>query len=139
MTPALKILVVDDDLDGGALIAQFLREDGHEVVVACDGESALASARGATFDAVLLDLHLPDMLGYDVAHALRNGVLSEAATIVMITGDATAELDRANAIGIDIVLHKPIETVAIGRLLEFVRTRRRRRFSLSPLRVPSRV
>lgn len=139
MTASLKILVVEDDLDGGAEIAQFLRAEGHEVVVAGDGESALASARGAKIDAVLLDLHLPDMLGYEVAHALRAGVLSEIATIVMITGDATAELDRANATGIDIVLHKPIEPVAIGRLLEFVRTQRRRRFSLSPLRVPSRL
>jgi DNA-binding response OmpR family regulator len=136
--PPLKILVVEDDPDGGSIVAEILREDGHDVRLAQDGASALAMARASTIDAVLLDLHLPDLIGYEVARCLREGILPESSTIILVTGDTTAELDRANVIGIDIVLHKPYEAVVLGRLIEFVRTRRRRKFSLSPLRVSTK-
>jgi DNA-binding response OmpR family regulator len=135
MTSALSILVVEDDLDWGDLVAAALRDDGHAVLIARDGESALAMMTTSMLDAVLLDLGLPDRNGYDLALQMREAGLPESATIIMVTGDVTAELDRANAVGIDIVLYKPVDTVMLGRLIDFVRTRRRRRFSLSPLRV----
>jgi DNA-binding response OmpR family regulator len=138
MASSLNILVVEDDPDGGDLVAEILRSDGHDVRLARDGASALAAARASMIDAVLLDLHLPDLLGYEVARLLREGILPDSSTIIMLTGDATAELDRANVIGIDIVLHKPVEAIVLGRLIDFVRTRRRRKFSLSPLRVSAR-
>lgn len=136
MSARLNILVVEDDVDLGDTIAAFLREDGHQVIVAVDGASAMDLARRAEpLHAVILDLNLPDLLGYDLARALRADVVSDSATIIMVTGATTAELDRANAVGIDIVLHKPVDAVVFGRLIEFVRKRRRRQFSLMPLRV----
>lgn len=138
MATPLKILVVDDDRDWGDLVVELLRLDGHNVMLATDGASAFTMARELAPDAVLLDLRLPDLLGYDVALKLREEVLPESSTIIMMTADATAELDRANAVGVDIVLHKPVEARVLGRLIDFVRTRRRRRFSLSPLRVNAR-
>jgi len=136
-TGVLKILVIEDDPDLGGLVVDMLRQDGHQVALAVDGATAVTLAQSTPPDAVLLDLSLPDILGYDLALRLRDGILSDAATIIMVTGQETVELDRANAVGIDIVLHKPIEAQLLSRLIEFVRTRRRRRFSLSPLRVAS--
>lgn len=135
MPTALSILVVEDDPDWGELVVEVLRHDGHIVALARDGESARQLASASTLDAVLLDLGLPDVNGYELALQLRERGLPDSATIIMMTGDVTAELDRANAVGIDIVLHKPVDTVVLGRLIEFVRTRRRRKFSLSPIRV----
>jgi DNA-binding response OmpR family regulator len=135
MASPLSILVVEDDPDWGHHVAGVLRDDGHVVALARDGETALQLVASSASDAVLLDLGLPDLNGYELALKMRERGLPESATIIMVTGDVTAELDRANAVGIDIVLHKPVDAAILGRLIDFVRTRRRRRFSLSPLRV----
>lgn len=139
MPVGLHILVVDDDRDLADTFAEVLAADGHVVAVARDGASATALLRERPVDAVLLDLNLPDIRGYDLALALRDGILADTATIIMLTGDMHVELDRANAVGVDIVLIKPVDALVLSRLIEFVRKRRRRKFSLMPLRVASSV
>ncbi|MBT2792837.1 response regulator [Paraburkholderia strydomiana] len=62
--------MVDDNCDAALSLALILAE--HDVLVAHTGEEALVIAREFDPDAVLLDLGLPDMTGYDVAERLRN-------------------------------------------------------------------
>jgi two-component system, OmpR family, alkaline phosphatase synthesis response regulator PhoP len=82
------ILVVEDEMKIARLVRDYLEHAGFEVVVTGDGESALASARGARPDLVVLDLGLPGADGLDIARELRP---RSAVPIVMLTarGDET--------------------------------------------------
>jgi DNA-binding response OmpR family regulator len=82
------ILVVEDEMKIARLVRDYLEHAGFEVVVAGDGEAALASARGRAPDLVVLDLGLPGMDGLDVARELR---VRSRVPIVMLTarGDET--------------------------------------------------
>ncbi|HEY0253865.1 MAG TPA: PAS domain S-box protein [Kofleriaceae bacterium] len=68
---AKRVLLVDDNEDALQLMADFLRDDGHEVRTAADGASALAELESFTPDIALLDLGLPDMDGNELAIRIR--------------------------------------------------------------------
>jgi DNA-binding response OmpR family regulator len=82
------ILVVEDEMKIARLVRDYLEHAGFEVIVAGDAGSAVASARGAKPDLVVLDLGLPDRDGLDVTRELRR---SSNVPIVMLTarGDET--------------------------------------------------
>jgi DNA-binding NarL/FixJ family response regulator len=64
-------LIVDDHPRFRALVSVLLREEGHEVVgQAADGRSAVEAARRLSPDVVLLDVHLPDASGFEVASTI---------------------------------------------------------------------
>jgi len=67
----LRILVVDDHLDGVHSLVQLLRARGHTVAFAINGFAALAEAREFKPQLVILDMRLPDMTGLDVARQLK--------------------------------------------------------------------
>jgi DNA-binding response OmpR family regulator len=76
------ILVVEDEMKIARLVRDYLQHAGFEVIVASNGESALASARGAKPDLVVLDLRLPGRDGLDVTRELRR---TSNVPIVMLT------------------------------------------------------
>ena len=78
-----SILVVEDEMKIARLVRDYLEHAGFEVLVAGNGESALASARGTRPDLVVLDLGLPELDGLDVTRALR---AESGVPIVMLTG-----------------------------------------------------
>jgi two-component system CheB/CheR fusion protein len=63
--------VVDDYPDNVESMAMLLRLDGHEVAVALNGAAALQAAQAQQPDAVLLDISMPGMDGYQIARKLR--------------------------------------------------------------------
>jgi len=67
----LPVLVVDDSRDARRAIAEVIRSLGIDVVEAADGTSGLAAAAAADFQAILLDLQMPDLTGLQVAQELR--------------------------------------------------------------------
>jgi two-component system response regulator QseB len=104
----MKILLIEDDLAIGRALQAVLQDDGHHVLwvrLACD---ALAQARGATFDAILLDLGLPDADGMDVLTALRaQGV--RVPLLVITAKDSLSDRLAGFAGGADDYLIKPFE------------------------------
>src|SRR6266480_4968538 len=76
------ILVVEDEMKIARLVRDYLEHAGFDVVVAGDGEAALASARGSKPDHVVLDLGLPGQDGLDVTRELRR---SSNVPVVMLT------------------------------------------------------
>src|SRR3989454_2764060 len=84
------ILVVEDEMKIARLVRDYLEHAGFEVVVAGDGESAVASARGRKPDLVVLDLGLPGRDGLEVTRELRR---SSNVPIVMLTARGE-EADR---------------------------------------------
>ena len=103
------VLVVDDNIDAAQTLAHLLEAFGHDVRVAHDGDAALALAREAAPDVVLLDIGLPGMNGYEVVRHLRTDPRTRGATVIAITGYGQ-EADRRRALeaGFDQHLVKPV-------------------------------
>lgn len=102
-----RILVVDDDLISVEISQQILVDLGMKVVTATTGEHALTLCESNTFDAILLDCHLPGISGYDVADELVNkdGWLTP---IIALSADETNEAsEKALTAGMCYHLVKP--------------------------------
>jgi DNA-binding response OmpR family regulator len=67
----MRVLVVEDELDLLDALAQSLRENGYAVDEASDGPTGLFKMTGTEYDAIVLDLMLPGMNGWDVLRELR--------------------------------------------------------------------
>jgi DNA-binding response OmpR family regulator len=84
------ILVVEDEIKIARLVRDYLEHAGFDVIVAADGEAAIASARGSKPDLIVLDLGLPGRDGLDVTRELRR---SSTVPIVVLTARGD-EADR---------------------------------------------
>ncbi len=81
-----RLLVVDDNRDAAESMSMLLQMWGHEVVFAYDGPSALETAEQWQPEAVILDIGLPGMNGYEVAARLRELPHARKAVLIAITG-----------------------------------------------------
>jgi FixJ family two-component response regulator len=91
-----RILVVDDNVDAAESIAVLLRMEGHEVKTVTDGRQALACSQVVSPSAVVLDIGLPGMNGYEVARRLREMPETRRALFIALTGYGQRE-DRVLA------------------------------------------
>jgi CheY-like chemotaxis protein len=115
----LRILIVEDHVDGGETLAMVLRLDGYEVEIARDGPTALAKDQEYAPDVVLLDLGLPGMTGYDVAKQITGQRPRRTPLLIAVTGYGEDEARRKSAeAGIDLHLVKPVESGTLHGLLE---------------------
>jgi two-component system alkaline phosphatase synthesis response regulator PhoP len=94
-----RILVVDDDREIVRLLRAYLEQDGFQVMVAYDGETALHILRREYPDLVVLDLMLPDRDGWDVTRIVRGDASLKATPIIMLT--ARVE-DQDKIVGLEI-------------------------------------
>lgn len=114
-----RILVVDDNHDSAESLRVILEMAGHEVRVAFDGESSLAEATRFKPEAVLVDIALPDMDGYDLARRLRGAPATRDVLIVATTGfGRMQDLQRSRDAGIDWHLAKPLDVERLGEYLQ---------------------
>jgi DNA-binding response OmpR family regulator len=125
---ALTILIVEDDPVYADFMARTLRDAGHDVDHATTGAAASRHCSSQRPDVVMLDLGLPDGSGYDFALALRK-LLPPTSIIIVLTAELHPERDLADAVGIDMVLTKPIEAKLVAGMIDLVRSRRQRRLS----------
>ncbi|BCS32115.1 hypothetical protein TBR22_A13240 [Luteitalea sp. TBR-22] len=113
-----RVLVVDDNLDAAEALAVALRMGGHEVRTAASGGAALDLAKTFLPDALLLDIGLPGMSGYDVARALRADPAHAHVLLVAVTGWGQPEDHRkAREAGFDHHHVKPVDVAQIEALL----------------------
>ncbi|HZT04737.1 MAG TPA: ATP-binding protein [Steroidobacteraceae bacterium] len=110
------ILVVDDHPDAADTIAAILTAGGHRVEVAYSGLSALAAAEQLRPDAILLDLDLPRISGYEVARRLRNRPDLRATLLIALSGREGDEA-AATAAGFDRYVRKPVAIHTLERML----------------------
>lgn len=113
----LRLLMVEDDLVIAEVLAGMLLAQGHEVVHAPHGLSALTETASDTFDAALLDLDLPGMDGFDLARTLRANGFTGRLLAVTARADAEAET-LARAAGFDGFLRKPVTRDLLARSLD---------------------
>src|SRR6266498_2523173 len=90
--PRRTILIVDDDPRTIEIIRLRLEHDGFDVLSAADGEEAVALARSARPDLIVLDLMLPRIDGLDVCHILR--VEGESTVPIIMLTARSAEDDK---------------------------------------------
>jgi DNA-binding response OmpR family regulator len=116
-----KVLIADDEQNIVISLEFLLRREGFEVIVASDGEEALARARAEKPDLVLLDVMMPKMNGFDVCQALRADPEQAATRILMLTAKGReTEVSKGLGLGADAYVTKPFSTqdlVAQVRLL----------------------
>lgn len=115
--PNYRVLVVDDNHDAADSFAELVRLMGHEVDVAYDGSSALATAIARPPAVVLCDLDLPGMDGYEVARALRK-TLGAHLRLVAVSGYTRPEdVKEALAAGFEAHVAKPPDFERVEQLL----------------------
>ena len=108
----LRILVAEDNELNVALLRELLAQNGHRATFAGDGRAALDLARHDAFDLLLLDLHMPEMDGFEVVQAIRATEAASNAHLPIIALTArSSKRDREHclAAGMDDFLPKPIE------------------------------
>ncbi|MDZ4259396.1 MAG: response regulator transcription factor [Gemmatimonadales bacterium] len=104
----MKVLVVEDDRKVAGFIEMGLKEEGHVVDVASDGEEATMMAHVYQYDIILLDVMLPKKNGFQVAMELRRK--GQSTPIIMLTSrDAVEDVVRGLDAGADDYLSKPFQ------------------------------
>jgi two-component system CheB/CheR fusion protein len=118
--PKRRVLVVDDNRDAAESLRELLRMHGHDVEVVNDGAAALGALEEFRADLVILDLGLPRVDGYMVAHAIRARFAQSKRRpgLLALTGHGRAE-DRLAALrsGFDGHLVKPVEPERLLRVV----------------------
>jgi PAS domain S-box-containing protein len=109
-----RVLVVDDEIDLVAVMRDTLRREGHEVVTATGGNDGIERFRAGKFDAVLTDLGMPDVSGWEVARIVRTEG-GPRIVLGLVTGwGATVSDEVMVAHGIDFVISKPFEVAVLA-------------------------
>ncbi len=114
-----RLLVVDDNRDFANTLSLLLETFGHEVRTVYDGRAVLPMAADYQPDAVLLDIGLPGMNGYEIARELRSAPALAQITLVAFTGYGQDEdRRRVREAGFDFHLVKPVEVGELTRVID---------------------
>jgi PAS domain S-box-containing protein len=118
-TKHLRVLVADDNQDSAATCAALLESSGHEVRIAHSGGEAFELGCSMKPDALLLDIGMPVLNGYQLAQRVRGTPWGRAATLIAITGwGQEQDKRRAMEAGFDHHLTKPIDPGSLETLLQ---------------------
>jgi CheY-like chemotaxis protein len=114
------VLYIEDNLANLHLVETVLSRMGHiEVLTAMQGQLGVELARTHAPDLILLDLHLPDMDGEDVARVLLADDATRAIPIVVLSADAYSSVRRRLlAMGVDAYVTKPFDVAKMIELVE---------------------
>jgi len=103
-----KILIIEDDADIRELILESLTDQNYEIIMAASGQNGLDKAQKYLPDAIVSDIDLPGLNGYEVFKALRQNPVTVMIPFIFLTS-LNSETERAYAIklGVDDYLNKP--------------------------------
>jgi PAS domain S-box-containing protein len=119
----MRCLIVEDNADAARMLEVALTLEGHEVMVAFDGAAAIDIAAAFRPEAIVLDIGLPRMSGYEVATAIRQLPGLNGVVIVGVTGyGQQADYEQSQRAGFNAHLVKPVDTET---LLDALATGRR--------------
>jgi CheY-like chemotaxis protein len=113
-----SVLIVDDHPISRRLPASVLRQQGWTVDIAADGDAALDKLAVANFDAVLLDLSMPGLSGFEVCRRIREDQSLQHLRVIAYTALETIE-DLLRAAGFNGMLRKPITPDKLLAALQF--------------------
>lgn len=116
-----SVLLVDDDLQIVRAIVPALKVSGHQVTVTHTGRQAIDQVDAAEWDALVVDLGLPDMDGKSVIRHLR--LKRDVPVVVISAQHSRSEMEAAQLAGANIFLHKPFRTPDLIRSLSHLLAR----------------
>jgi CheY-like chemotaxis protein len=117
----LRVLVAEDNELNVTLLRELLSKRGHVAQFARDGRAALELAVQGEFDLALLDLHMPELDGFEVVEAIRDherGTDQHLRIIALTARSSARDRERCLAAGMDEFLAKPIEAAALWEVME---------------------
>lgn len=119
MTVPRRVLVVEDNRDAAEMLRVLLEIEGHHVVEAHDGPTAIALALQHRPDVALIDIGLPAMDGCEVARRLRNEARLAHTLLVALTGHGREQdIETCRQAGFDRHLVKPADIHAVLKVLD---------------------
>ena len=120
-TRRFPVLLVDDSLSVRKVVAQMLRKAGHQVVTASDGQEALELLEQQAFQAVVTDLEMPRMSGFELLEEVRRRPhLAHLPVAVLTTRASAKHRDLAVELGANAYLTKPADEVELNTFLQGV-------------------
>jgi signal transduction histidine kinase len=112
------ILIVEDEADARELLAETLGQAGARVTMAVSAPEALAALDGSVPDAIVTDIGLPAVSGYELARSLREDPRAKTVPIIALTAYSAAEVrDATLAAGFTAYVHKPYDPRALVALV----------------------
>jgi CheY-like chemotaxis protein len=123
----LQILVAEDNLVNQKVIGQMLKKLGCQADIAVDGAQAVSAVERGRFDVVFMDVHMPEMDGYEATRALRSRLPQERQPhIIALTANAImGDREKCLAAGMDDYLTKPLTLGALSAALNAARAARK--------------
>jgi CheY-like chemotaxis protein len=122
-TGGLHLLLAEDNIINQTLAAGLLKRAGHDVTIVGDGQAAVAAAAAQCFDAILMDVQMPTMSGFEATAAIRTSeqAAGRRTRIIAMTAHAMqGDRDRCLAAGMDDYISKPIRPGDLLRALAAV-------------------
>jgi serine phosphatase RsbU (regulator of sigma subunit)/CheY-like chemotaxis protein len=115
-----QVLLVDDSEASRYLTGSWLRRNGYAVTEATTGGEALSAMEQARFDAVLLDVHLPDMSGFEVCERIKGDPRTAGLPVIHISATAIEVADKEQGLnrGADAYLVEPLDPRELMATLE---------------------
>lgn len=111
---AYTILVADDEAAIRTMLEVILSVDGHEIVAVADGKQALEYLQTHTPDAMLLDVQMPFITGFEICSRVKRIKRFKQVPVLLLTGmDDDHTRDQARMVNADELVHKPVS----GKLL----------------------
>jgi len=129
--PFARLLLVEDSEASQLVAAAILRKAGYEVDLARDGETAVEAAASGSYDAVLMDVRMPGLDGYEATRRIRalGGVAGRVRILALTASAMPGDVQRSLAAGMDAHLTKPVDRAgllgAVAALLAAVPARPR--------------
>ena len=118
VTPAKRVLVIEDNVDVAEMLAAYLQQIGHEVVQAHDGRSGLDAAIRYRPEVIVCDLGLPGLDGYELARRLRQMTDLRWSLLIAVSGYGDAvDRDKARRAGFSYHITKPADPAELADLI----------------------
>src|SRR5215510_749133 len=109
-----RILVVDDNQDSALSLAMMLSIMGHETRTAHDGESAVVTGESFLPEVVVVEIGLPKLNGYEVAHRIRAPASGEYILLIAVTGWRPEQHPpRSSEVALNVHMAKPLAPAAL--------------------------
>ncbi|MBU0769737.1 MAG: response regulator [Proteobacteria bacterium] len=113
----MKILVVEDNVSNAKMISRAIMRWDHHVELATTGKEAVEKANNQTFDLVLLDIMLPDVMGYELIPEFKR--YHSQIKVITMTGHSTLEMERKiRGYGITYYMAKPVSFDELKSILD---------------------
>ena len=123
MRRSLRIIVADDDPDTVRTLRELLTDEGHEVVGVHSGHAAVSQLRRQSSDAVIVDINMPGVSGYEVGRETKRIYGELSPLLIAISGKWTGQTDRmlSELAGFSHFFEKPCRLASLLAVLEPLR------------------